>query len=294
MTTPYFLSTAIPYVNSRPHLGFAFEVVVADALARHRRRRGRDVRLVTGTDDHSLKNVLAAERAGVGTAAWVAGHADRFRALWPTLGATADEFVSTSLDPRHRAAVVALWQRLAAAGDLYRAPYRGLYCVGCERFVDAGDLVDGCCPEHAAPPEEVAEDNWFFRLGRHADAVRAAIRDGRLAIEPAAARDETLAFLERPVHDLSVSRSAARARGWGIPVPDDPDQVVYVWIDALAYYLASLGWPGAQAQGRRRLRDQRRRRRLRVRDDAGAPTITAPGSAPASRGGSGAESPGRR
>ena len=106
--TPTFLSTAIPYVNARPHLGFAFEVVLADTLARHRRRRGRDVRLVTGTDDHSLKNVVAAERAGIATSAWVAGQADSFRALWPALGARSDEFVSTSLDPRHRAAVTAL------------------------------------------------------------------------------------------------------------------------------------------------------------------------------------------
>ncbi|HKE17123.1 MAG TPA: methionine--tRNA ligase [Kofleriaceae bacterium] len=245
--SPYYVATAIPYVNARPHIGFALEVAIADAIARHRRRRGRDVLLVTGTDEHSLKNVLAAERAGTDTADWVARHAESFRALWPALGAVPDEFVRTSTDPRHRIAVEALWRRLAAAGDLHRGAYRGLYCVGCERFVEPDELAAGLCPEHGAPPEEIAEDNWFFRLGRHAPAVRDAIVSGRLVVEPASAREETLAFLSREVRDLSVSRSAARARGWGIAVPGDPDQVVYVWVDALAYYLAALDWgrPGA-------------------------------------------------
>ncbi len=242
--TASYVATAIPYVNARPHLGFAFEVVLADALARHRRRRGRDTVLVSGTDEHSLKNVLAAERAGTDIASWVSSHADAFRALWPALGAAPDEFVRTSADPRHRIAVEALWARLSRAGDLYRGAYRGLYCTGCERFVEPEDLVDAVCPEHGVAPEPVAEDNWFFRLGRHVPALRDAIRGGRLVIEPSAAREETLAFLDREVRDLSVSRAAGRARGWGIPVPGDPDQVVYVWVDALAYYLAALDWDG--------------------------------------------------
>ena len=244
---PTYLSTAIPYVNARPHLGFAFEVVLADALARHRRRRGRDTLLVSGTDEHSLKNVLAAERAGTDIASWVSGHAEAFRALWPALGAAPDEFVRTSTDPRHRIAVEALWGRLSRAGDLHRSAYRGLYCAGCERFVEPEDLAEeGHCPEHGVAPEPVAEDNWFFRLGRHVPALRDAIRGGRLVIEPPAAREETLAFLEREVRDLSVSRAASRARGWGIAVPGDPDQVVYVWVDALAYYLAALDWSGEE------------------------------------------------
>jgi methionyl-tRNA synthetase len=250
--TPSYVATAIPYVNAQPHVGFAFEAVIADALARHRRRRGRDVILVSGTDDHSLKNVLAAERAGTDTVAWVADHADAFRALWPALGAAPDEFVRTSADPRHPIAVATLWQLLSAAGDLYRGAYRGLYCTGCERFVEADELCSGLCPEHGAPPEPIAEDNWFFRLGRHAPAVREAIESGRLAVEPASAREETLAFLSRDVRDLSVSRSAARARGWGIPVPGDPGQVVYVWVDALAYYLAALDWDGGVSARYRR------------------------------------------
>jgi methionyl-tRNA synthetase len=231
-----FLSTAIPYVNARPHVGFAYELVLADIVARHRRRRGRVVRLVTGTDDHSLKNVRAAALEGLSVRALVDRNAAAFRELGGLLDVAPDEFVRTSDDPRHPPAVAGLWR--ACAADLDRRRWQGLYCVGCEA------VVDGPCDEHAAPPEPFVEDNWFFRLSRHAPAVRAAIEDGRLAITPDAARAETLAFLAGDVRDLSVSRAAARAGGWGLPVPDDPSQVIYVWFDALAYYLTA-GWRDA-------------------------------------------------
>lgn len=238
MTTS-FITTAIPYVNARPHLGFAYELVLADVLARHRRRRGREVRFTTGTDDHSVKNVAAAAREGLTTRALVDRNAAAFRALGPLLAITADDFVETSRDPRHRVAVAALWQRCAA--DLYRKPWTGRYCAGCEAFVDEDVAI---CAEHGVAPEPVHEDNWFFRLSRYAAPIREAILAGRLTIVPEAARAETLAFLAGDVRDLSVSRDAARAPGWGIPVPGDPGQVVYVWFDALTYYLASLGFGG--------------------------------------------------
>jgi methionyl-tRNA synthetase len=240
MTTS-FITTAIPYVNARPHLGFAYELVLADILARHRRRRGRDTRFATGTDDNSLKNVAAAQREGLATGELVDRNAAAFRALGPLLGAAPDDFVQTSRDPRHLTAVTHLWRACAASGDLYRRAWEGLYCAGCEAFVD-DDLA--ICAEHGTAPEPVREDNWFFRLGRWAPAVRDAIASGRLAIVPDAARAETLAFLDGPVRDLSVSRVAARSGGWGIPVPDDPGQVIYVWFDALTNYLASLGLGG--------------------------------------------------
>jgi methionyl-tRNA synthetase len=240
MTTS-LITTAIPYVNARPHLGFAYELVLGDALARHRRRRGRDVRFVTGTDDHSLKNVAAAAREGVAPDALVARNAAAFAALAPLLDVAPDDFIATSRDARHRTAVEWLWRRCAAAGDLYRKRWTGRYCTGCEAFVDDDVVV---CEEHGTAPEPVSEDNYFFRLSRWRAPVRDAIASRRLAIVPAAARAETLAFLDGDVRDLSVSRDAARAPGWGIPVPDDPGQVIYVWFDALTSYLASLGLGG--------------------------------------------------
>jgi len=251
-TAAYYVTTAIPYVNARPHLGFALELVIADALARHRRARGRDVRFVTGTDEHSLKNVLAAERSGVPVERLVAEHAEAFRGLRTLLDLSTDDFVRTSVDARHAPVVHELWRACAQRGDLYRDTYRGLYCVGCERFYEPAELPDGRCPEHETPPEAIEEDNWFFRLSRYREQLLDAIVSGRLCIEPEAAREETLAFLRGPVRDLSVSRSAHRSHGFGLRVPGDDSQVIYVWFDALAYYLAALtgndapwSWAGA-------------------------------------------------
>ncbi|WP_329569720.1 methionine--tRNA ligase [Kitasatospora sp. NBC_01266] len=237
-----YLTTTIPYVNARPHLGFALELVQADVLARHRRLRGEQVRLLGGTDDNSLKNVLAAEAAGLEVAEFVDRNAAAFEALHEPLAISLDDFIRTSRDPRHAAGVAALWRRCAAAGDLYRKHYEGLYCVGCEQFYTPGELVDGRCAEHGTEPQTVAEENWFFRLSRYTEPLRAAIAEGRLRIEPAARRNEVLALLDGGLHDFSISRSHTRARGWGIPVPGDPEQVVYVWWDALGNYLTGLGY----------------------------------------------------
>ena len=235
MTTS-LITTAIPYVNARPHVGFAYELVLADVLARHRARRGHDARLLTGTDDNSLKNVTAAAREGLTPRALIDRNAAAFRALGPLVGAQVDDFLETSRDPRHRPAVEWLWR--ACAGDLYRRTWQGRYCAGCEAFVD-DDIVR--CPEHDTEPELICEDNWFFRLSRWRAPIRDAILSGRLDIASDAARAETLAFLDGDVRDLCVSRDARRAHGWGIPVPGDPSQVIYVWFDALAYYVSSLG-----------------------------------------------------
>jgi methionyl-tRNA synthetase len=243
--TRIYLSTTLPYVNARPHIGFALELVQADVLARHHRRLGDEVRLQSGTDDNSLKNVLAADAAGVPVAEFVDANAAAFEALRGPLDLSVDGFVRTSRDPRHRAGVHRLWRECAAAGDLYRAHYAGLYCVGCEQFYDPGELVAGRCPEHDTKPREVAEENWFFRLSRYGERLRDLIATGRLRIEPVSRRNEVLAFLAAGLRDLSVSRSRARARGWGIPVPDDPGQVIYVWWDALANYVTGLDYGGA-------------------------------------------------
>lgn len=243
MMTDLYLTTSIPYVNGSPHLGHALELVHADVLARHRRLRGRRVRLQTGTDDHALKNVTAADAAGEPVGRFVARNVGRFRTLVDALGVEADEFVSTSADERHPFAVRELWERCARAGDLFQGTYDGLYCAGCEQFFESSELVDGIvCPEHGTPAERVSERNWFFRLSRYREQILGLIESGALQVEPEVRRNELIGFLREPVRDLSVSRPADRAAGWGIPVPGDPEQVVYVWFDALTNYLTGLGF----------------------------------------------------
>ena len=238
----FYITNAIAYVNGDPHLGHALEFVQTDVLARHRRLRGDDVRYLSGTDENALKNVQAAEAAGLGAAEFVAGRSDLFERLREPLALSYDDFIRTSADPRHRPGVERLWRACAEAGDLELRAYTGRYCGGCEAFLDDADLVDAVCPEHGTPPEPVEERNWFFRLSRHAEALEAAIGSGELTIEPEHRRNEVLAVLRSGLADFSVSRPRERAGGWGIPVPGDPGQVVYVWFDALANYVTALGY----------------------------------------------------
>jgi methionyl-tRNA synthetase len=242
-----YLSTTIPYVNSRAHVGHALELVQADVLARHHRRIGDDVRLQSGTDDNSLKNVLAAQAEGISTRALVNRNASAFAGLREHLSLSFDDFIRTSSDPRHRPGVERLWRACEASGDLYRKTYTGRYCVGCEQFYTETELDDGNCPDHGTPPQVVAEENWFFRLSEYADRLREEIQSGRLRIEPASRRNEVLGFIAGGLEDFSASRSVARARGWGIEVPGDPSQVIYVWWDALGNYITSLNYGATQA-----------------------------------------------
>ncbi len=245
IATPFFLTSAIPYVNSEPHLGHALELVQSDVLARDARQRGRDVRFTSGTDDNSAKNVRAALRAGTTPRELVARYGADFRRLATVLDISHDDFIHTASDARHVPAVHALWTRCAEAGDVYRKPYRGLYCVGCEQFLRESELVHGACAHHPGPLETVAEENWFFRLSRYETQIHEAISSDRLKILPEERKTEVLRFIERGLEDFSISRSAVRARGWGIPVPSDDTQVIYVWFDALANYLSVLGYPNA-------------------------------------------------
>lgn len=238
----WFVTTAIPYVNANPHIGFALEIILTDALARYHRLKGEDVWFLTGTDENSLKNAQAAEREGVPTQQLVDRNAARFHALREALNISFDDFIRTSVEQRHIDGVRKLWEACQAAGDIYTRPYTGLYCVGCEQFYTESELIDGLCPEHHTRPELVEEVNYFFRLSRYADQLIKLIESDQLRIVPQTRKNEVLSFVRRGLTDFSVSRSRARARDWGIAVPSDDDQVMYVWFDALGNYITALGY----------------------------------------------------
>ncbi len=238
----WYVTTAIPYVNARPHIGFALEAILTDSLARYHRLRGEDVRFLTGTDDNSLKNVRAAEREGLPTSEFIARNAKNFEALGNQLNLSFDDFIRTSTDPRHIEGVTKLWEAIDANGDIYTRPYRGLYCVGCEQFYTEDELIDGLCPEHLTRPEVIEEENYFFRLSRYADQLTRLIESDQLRVLPRTRKNEVLSFIRGGLQDFSISRSQARARGWGIPVPGDPNQVMYVWFDALGNYVTALDY----------------------------------------------------
>jgi methionyl-tRNA synthetase len=165
-------------------------------------------------------------------------------ALKESLDLSYDDFIRTSADARHRIGAERLWTACFERGDIYRRAYRGLYCTGCEQFYTADELHEGRCPEHGMVPEQVEEENWFFRLSRYGDRLRELYIRADVEIVPTSRRNEVLAWIENGLEDFSISRSAVRARGWGIPVPGDPEQVIYVWFDALANYITALGYGG--------------------------------------------------
>jgi len=238
----YTVTTAIPYVNGRPHVGHALELVETDVLARHRRQRGDEVRFQTGTDDNALKNVQGAEAEGISPAKYVERGAQSFLALRDVLDLSFDDFIKTSSDPRHKSGVDKFWAACVERGDFYRKSYAGLYCVGCELFYPPDELIDGRCAEHGTVPEMVEENNWFFRLSAYQHQLHDLIASDTLRIEPAFRKNEVLSFIDSGLADFSCSRSMTRARGWGIPVPGDPDQVIYVWFDALTNYITAPGY----------------------------------------------------
>lgn len=246
--TSLYITTSIPYVNAQPHIGHALEFVQGDVLARHYRLRGYDVRYQSGADENSLKNVQAAEREEIPVRELVARNAARFRAMGEALGVAFDDFIRTSSDPRHIAGVYRLWNDCAKQGDIYKRAYHGLYCIGCETFYDESELVNGRCPIHETLPEIVEEENYFFRLSRYAAELEQRIESDQLRIVPEARKNEVLAFIRRGLRDFSISRSQVRAHGWGIPVPGDDSQVIYVWFDALTNYISALDYGNVNDQ----------------------------------------------
>ncbi len=240
----FYITTSIPYVNAAPHIGHALEFAQADVIARYRKLVGYEVNLVTGADENSLKNVKAAEAAGISVEELCSRNALLFRELADRIGLSYTAFVRSSVSEAHRKGVGELWRRCAENGDIYKKRYKGLYCVGCEAFYTEGELVEGKCPEHKTKPDVVEEDNYFFRLSKYQESLERMISKDQFRIMPESRKNEILSFIRAGLEDFSVSRSAGRAHGWGIPVPGDPSQTIYVWFDALAVYITGVGFVG--------------------------------------------------
>lgn len=237
-----FISTAIPYVNAKPHIGFALELVEADAYARFKRNLGEDVFFLTGTDENSLKNAQAAEEAGEKTEIFVEKNAKFFEKLTQDLNISNDDFIRTSVEERHRKGAEKLWE--ACRHDIYKKKYKGFYCVGCEEFKTEKDLNEkGRCPEHPNKEiETVEEENYFFKLSNYQKVLEETIETEKIKIIPEKRKNEMLSFIKAGLEDFSISRSKERAKGWGIPVPQDENQVMYVWFDALTNYITALDY----------------------------------------------------
>jgi methionyl-tRNA synthetase len=243
MSEPFYITTAISYPNGPPHIGHAYEAIAADSIARFQRAQGRDVRLVTGTDEHGLKMVQAARSQGRDTLEFADEMSGYFRDMCARLNISYDDFVRTS-EPRHHEASVAVWKAMEEAGDLYLDRYEGWYSVRDEAFYDESELVEGEGGEKVSPQgtpvEWTAEETWFFRLSKYQEPLLQLYRDNPEFIRPETRRNEVLRFVEGGLKDLSVSRTSF---DWGVPVPGSPDHVMYVWVDALTTYMTGVGYP---------------------------------------------------
>ena len=243
MAEPYYITTAIAYPNGRPHIGHAYEAVAADAIARFQRMQGRDVRFVTGTDEHGLKMVKTAREQGVEVQALCDEMSSYFKDMCDKLNISYDRFIRTT-EPAHHLASVAIWEAMKANGDLYLDRYEGWYSVRDEAFYEEKELSTGeggvkLSPQ-GTPVEWTVEESWFFKLSEYAQPLLDHYAANPEFIRPESRRNEVLKFVEGGLRDLSVSRTSF---DWGVKVPGSPDHVMYVWVDALTAYMSALGYP---------------------------------------------------
>jgi methionyl-tRNA synthetase len=261
----FYITTTLPYVNAAPHIGFALEIVQADVIARARRAAGDEVLLNTGTDEHGVKIYRNALESGKTPEAYVAENAQHFKRLMQVLSISEHRFIRTT-DPHHVAAAQEFWRRCAAAGDIYKKVYAVKYCVGCELEKTDSELEDGKCPIHPNLAIEARnEENYFFKFSRYADALLAVYAGRPDFVVPASRLKEIETFVRSGLSDFSISRLKEKMP-WGVPVPGDDEQVMYVWFDALVNYISTLGWPedetmggfwpGVQVAGKDNLRQQ--------------------------------------
>jgi methionyl-tRNA synthetase len=244
MDKKFYITTAIPYVNAAPHIGHALEQIQTDTIARYHRLLGEDVCLLSGGDENALKNVQAAEKAVVPIQEFIDRNAKLFQDLAVKLNVKLDRFQKGSDQIRHFKSSQKLWQLCADHGDIYQKKYEGLYCVGCEAFYTPDELNEnGECFEHPGKKlDKVSEENYFFRLSKYQKQLIELISGDTLKIFPNFRKNEVLSFLKQPLEDISISRSNARAHNWGVPIPDDETQRIYVWFDALNIYQSGIGF----------------------------------------------------
>jgi methionyl-tRNA synthetase len=239
----FYLTTPIYYVNDVPHIGHAYTTIAADVLARYKRLAGYEVFFLTGTDEHGIKIERSARERGVSPQEWTDTISEHFRHLWARLNISYDDFIRTS-QPRHKAVAQAVFQKAYEKGDIYKGLYEGWYCIPDETFLLESELQGGQCPICGRPVEWITEEAYFFRLSKYQDWILDHIESHPTFIQPVSRRNEVLSFVRSGLRDLCVSRSTF---SWGIPVPFDPSQVIYVWIDALTNYLTAIGY-GVDAQ----------------------------------------------
>jgi len=239
----FYITTTIPYANAPPHIGFALEIVYADVLARWHSLLGEDVFFLTGTDEHGVKNYKMAKEAGLTTKQFVDKNSGYFKELTKSLNISNNFFIRTTDEKIHWPGVVHLWEILSKKGDIYKKFYKGHYCYGCERFITEKDLIDGKCPLHPnLVPELIEEENYFFKLSKYSNKINTVIKKDELKIIPEKWKKDFLSLIKDGLTDVSFSRDKKHLP-WGIPVPGDKNQVLYVWPDALTNYLTGIGYP---------------------------------------------------
>lgn len=237
----FYITTAIAYLNAPPHMGHAMQFVRADVLARYHRLKKSDVFFLTGTDEYGSKLYKTAKKAGIPPEKLVDKNAEIFKSLDEKLSVSYDDFIRTTDKKRHWPGVYSIWEKLVKAGDIYKAKYKGYYCNGCEDFLAERELIDGKCIYHNIEPELIEEENYFFKLSKYQEKLLEIIEKNKIKIFPESRKNEVLNLIKSGLKDTSFSRSVENLP-WGIPVPNDDSQVIYVWADALVNYISALGY----------------------------------------------------
>ncbi|MFB0518971.1 MAG: methionine--tRNA ligase, partial [Acidobacteriota bacterium] len=243
----FYLTTAIDYVNSKPHLGTAYEKIAADVVARYKRLKGYDTYFLMGNDEHSQNVAARAKELNLDVMDYCDQMEEEFRRTWKMLHISFDDFIRTT-NPRHISTVNELLQKIQRKGDIYKGKYRGWYCISCEAFYQSKDLTDGKCPSHGTIPSWITEENYFFSLSKYREQLLHHIEEHPEFVLPEVRRNEIVSMLKSGLEDISISRSGTP---WGIPLPFDEESVVYVWFDALINYLSGVGFSDDSKRYRR-------------------------------------------